>query len=88
MFTKENFKFDHVVEANGHKDYWFKTDTVSDDELTDKYMEQGMVGVTDVIYSKDEDFVGIKRLFPFSFDVITPDDRELKNILKELVKEM
>lgn len=29
MFTKENFIFDHVEEANGHEDYWFRTDKTS-----------------------------------------------------------
>ena len=88
MFTKENFKFDHVVEANGYKDYWFATDKTSENELMNEYMEQGIVGITEVVYCKDNGEIGIKRIFPFNFDVITPDDHELKNILKELVEEI
>ena len=47
-------------------------------------MEQSMKAVFKVVYSKDEDIVGIERTFPFNYDVITPDDDELKSILREL----
>lgn len=43
-----------------------------------------MVGVTEVVYSKDEDAVGIKRQFPFNYDVVLSDDEDLKIMLKEL----
>lgn len=88
MLTKENFKFDHVENTSEYTDYWFKTDKTSENELMSEYMEQGMVGITEVVYCKDNGEIGIKRIFPFNFDVITPDDHELKNILKELVEEM
>lgn len=29
-----------------------------------------MIQVTEVVYSKDENIIGIKRLFPFNYDVI------------------
>ena len=88
IMDKTNFKFARLCSPDKFMDYWFKTDTVSDNELSKKYMEQSMVGVTEVVYSKYSDVIGVKRIFPFNFDVITPDDQELKNILKELVEEM
>jgi hypothetical protein len=69
---------------NGHDDYWFKVKGDSLEELDKDYMETGMVGVSEIVYSKDEDVVGIKRLFHFSWDVILVNNKELKGILKEL----
>lgn len=85
--NKANFKLNKIDKDNGHEDYWFDVlgDTVK--ELTDKYMEQGLQGVFEVVYSKDEDVVGIKRTFMFNFDVVISDDKTLKEILKELSKE-
>ena len=85
---KTNFKFERLDSPDKYMDYWFKTNSVSDAELSEKYMEQSMVGITEVVYSKYSDVIGLKRIFPFNFDVITTDDPELKSILKELVEEM
>lgn len=87
MISKDNFKLNRVDKQNGHEDYWFTTDKTSDEYLTNKYMEMCMVGVTEVVYSKDEDLVGVKRQFSFNYDVILSDDKELKNILMELSNE-
>ena len=87
MISKNNFKLSHVAKQNGHEDYWFVTDKTSDEYLTTKYMEMCMVCVPEVVYSKDENVVGVKRLFPFNYDVILSDDKELKNILMELSNE-
>lgn len=46
-----------------------------------------MVGVPEIIYTKDKDIVGVKRQFPFNYDVILSDDKKLKNILMELSNE-
>lgn len=81
---KEDFKLDRKDTDNGHEDYWFKVSGRTEKELTEKYMEQSMVSVTDCVYSKDEDVVGVKRLFPFNYDVILCDDDRLKQILREL----
>lgn len=85
--NKADFKLNKIDRDNGHEDYWFDVlgDTVK--ELTDKYMEQGLQGVFEVVYSKDENVVGIKRTFMFNFDVVISDDETLKEILKELSKE-
>lgn len=85
---KTNFKFIRLNSPNKFKDYWFKTDKISDKELSQKYMEQGMMGVTSVVYCKSYDVLGIERLFPFTSDIIICDDNELKKILKELIEEM
>lgn len=87
MISKNNFKLSHVDKQNRHEDYWFVTDKTSDEYLTNKYMEMCMVCVPEVVYSKDENVVGVKRLFPFNYDVILSDNKELKNILMELSNE-
>lgn len=85
--NKEDFSLWNVDTNNGHEDYWYETNQKACDYLTEKYMEQSMKAVFRVVYSKDEDIVGIERTFPFNYDVIIVDDVELKNILKELSEE-
>ncbi len=46
-----------------------------------------MVSVTEVVYSNKEQTLGVKRLFPFNYDVIMPDDSELRDMLVSLVAE-
>lgn len=70
--------------ANGHEDYWFKPDEDTANKLAESCMEMCMVGVTEVVYSKDEDVVGIKRQFPFNYDVVLSNDENLKAVLKDL----
>ena len=82
---KEDFKFKEINGDNGHIDYWFSVEGETKKELTDKYMEQGMIGVTEVVYSKDEDIVGVKRQFHWNFDVIIDNDIFLKELLKSIV---
>ena len=67
---------------------WFKVVGDTKDELTKKYMEMCMVSVTEVVYSNKEQALGVKRLFPFNYDVIMPDDTELKDMLESLVNEV
>ena len=66
---------------------WFKVVGDTKDELTKKYMEMCMVSVTEVVYSNKEQALGVKRLFPFNYDVIMPDDSELRDMLVSLVAE-
>lgn len=84
---KEDFKLGITEYKDGHIDYWFNVSGETEKELTDKYMEMCMVGVTEVVYSKDEDVVGIKRLFPFNYDVVLSDDESLKELLKSIIYE-
>lgn len=81
-----DFTLDRVDGEHGHEDYWFKVSGDTERELTEEYMEQSMVSVTECVYSKDEDIVGVKRLFPFNFNVVISDNEELKQILKRLVQ--
>ena len=83
MNTKD-FIFDHY--DSEYKDYWFKVIGDTKKELTDKYMEMCMVEVTEVVYSIEEDIVGVKQLFPFNYQVIESTDETLKNLLIDLTK--
>lgn len=77
--------FNFIEKYNGYEDYWFEVNGESKNILTDRYMEMCMVEVSKVVYSKKDDIIGVRREFPFNYDVITPDDNELKNILLLLV---
>ena len=85
---KTNFNFIRLDSPDKFKDYWFKTDKISDKELSQKYMEQSMIGITEVVYCKDNGTIGIKRIFPFNFDVVVVNDLELMSILEELIEEL
>ena len=86
--NKTNFKFIRLDSPDKFKDYWFKTDKISDKELSKKYMEQNMIGITEVVYCKDNGIMGIKRVFPFNFDVVVVNDPELRSILEKLIEEL
>ena len=86
--NKEDFSLLRIDTKDGHEDYWYETNKTSNKCLTDRYMEQSMKAVFRVVYSKDEDIVGVERTFPFNYDVIIVDDIELKNILRELSSEV
>ncbi len=83
---KEDFVFDHKDDA--FEDYWFQVTGDTKKELTEKYMEMFMVEVTGVVYSRKENQLGVKRLFPFNFDVITPDDDDLKELVVSIVSRL
>ena len=85
---KTNFKFVKLDSPDKFKDYWFETDKISNEELSKKYMAQSMIGITEVVYCKYNGIMGIKRIFPFNFDIVIVDDPELRSILKELIEEM
>lgn len=44
--------------------------------------------VFDHMDDEKEQVLGVKRLFPFNYDVIMPDDTELKDMLESLVNEV
>ena len=81
----EDLIFNKVVRDGRTNDYWFRVVGATKEELTKKYMEQSMIEVSEVVYSPTDGQWGIKRLFPFNFDVITPDDEELKNMIVDEV---
>lgn len=84
----EDFVFDKREHNERYDDYWFDVVGASAKELTDEYMEQSMVGVTSVVYSAIDGVLGVRRQFPFNYDVIIPSNPELKDIVKSIVEEM
>lgn len=82
---KEDFELKQVDRSTGHIDYWFEVKGETQAELTLKYREQCMVGVTGVVYSEDEDVVGVRRQFHWNYDVVISDDDSLKEVLKSIV---
>lgn len=76
-----DFKFKMVVD----NDYWFTVSGESRQALIDKYAEQSMIEINKVVYSPEDNMMGIERLFPFNYDVIVVEDNQLKNLIKNLV---
>lgn len=70
-----------------YKDYWFDVEEGSDTEkyLTREYMEQCMVCISRVVYSKLDGVLGVEKFFPFNKYVAAVDNDELKDILILLV---
>ncbi len=62
--NKLDFELDRIETPEEHVDYWFKVKGDSLKELEKEFWEQCMVQVTSVVYSKDEDVVGVRRDFP------------------------
>lgn len=85
--TQEDFTLDKIEKENGHEDYWFKTSDKADKFLCWKYGEQGCEHVFEVVYSKDENIVGIKRQYRFNWDVTISPNLQLKSILISLIGE-
>ena len=81
---REDFEFIRKDTEDGHEDYWFKVVGDSKEELRESYYEYGIVEVTECVYSKDEDIVGIKRQYPFNYDVTISNDDKLKELLMSL----
>lgn len=82
---KSDFKFHEKY--NEYEDYWFYVSGESRDELTQRHMEQNLIEVNEVVYSKVDDVVGVRLLFPFNTIVQFDDDPQLRNILLELIEE-
>lgn len=81
---ESDFIFDRI-EGGKYCDYWFRVTGETQKELTGRYMEQSMVAVTEAVFSVQDGQWGIKRLFPFNYEVITPsDDKELYEMLKSV----
>ena len=84
--NKKDFTMSRIDKEHGHEDYWFKVTGETQKELENEYMEMSMLEIPAVVYSKDEDVVGIERLFPFNPNVVLSEDEKLKALLKELVE--
>ena len=70
-----------------YEDYWFRVSGESKDELTQLHMEQSLVEINEVVYSKADDIVGVRLIFPFN-DIIEFDyNPQLRDILLELIEE-
>ena len=83
--NKNDFIFNKLDEE--FQDYWFNVHGDSQIYLTNKYMEQSMIAVVEVVYSKTEGLLGVKKLFPFNSYVEIIEDEELKSIVKEVIKD-
>lgn len=86
VMKKSDFRFHKKDEE--YEDYWFYIDGETRGELTDRHMEQSMVSVTEVVYSKVDDIVAARQLFPFNTMVVYDKDQELRRILLELVQDV
>lgn len=88
MINKEDF----IFIKKDSEDYWFKLSGETKNYITDCTYEMCMIETTEIVYSKDENIIGVKRLFPFNYDVLIldPSDKlfkELFPIIKILIKE-
>ena len=83
---KEDFKFDKFKPE--YQDYYFKVSGETRDQLTREYMEQSMLSVFEVVYSKAEDAVFVRRLFPFNCSTVESKDETLKQLLIEMIDEL
>lgn len=78
-----DFILDRVVSKYG--DYWFRVTGETKTELTNKYMEQSMAEVSEVVFSIQDGQFGVKRTFPFNYDVVAnPNDKELQSVLQNV----
>ena len=82
---KSDFTFHKKDEE--YEDYWFYVNGETQDELTHRHMEQSMIAVTEAVYSKKEDFVAVRLLFPFNTLVVYDKGQDLRKILLDLVHE-
>lgn len=83
---KEDFIFDRKDDE--FEDYWFAVKGETQNELSEEYREMCMVAVTDVVYSRKENKIGIRRQFPFNYDVIISTNRTLEELLVSLVNDV
>lgn len=79
---RQDFSFSYKCGEGG--DFWFHVSDRSRDELTRRYIAPGMIGVTDVSYSRHTGRVSVRRAFISGNDTVPSDDRRLTKILSEL----
>lgn len=69
-----------------YQDYWFKVIGDTRDFLTEKYQEQSMDMISEVVYSMVDKTLGVKMVFPFNERVVCVDDNELQEIIIKKIK--
>lgn len=94
----EDFVFDRMftyyTNEGVYEEFWFEVKGETQDELTYKYMERGMITVSHIVYARNEDcarnedIVGIYKRFLFGAHVVYVNWDELKNMVKSIVQEM
>lgn len=70
-----------------YEDYWFRISGESKDELTQLHMEQSLIEANEVVYSKADNLVGVRLIFPFNTTVELDYNQQLRDILLELIEE-
>lgn len=82
---KSDFKLHDKYDE--YEDYWFYVNGESKNELIQRHMEQDLVGINEVVYSKADNIVGVRLIFPFNTIVEFDFNPQLRDILLELVEE-
>ena len=86
---KEDFKFEKIVEFDDGNDYWFTVSGRSKDILDEYYLEENMLGISEVVYSDRLNETAVKKQYPHTFTIqIIYDDLGLKDFLRELVSDV
>ena len=80
----EDFSFDTVF--NG--EYYFKVKGKTQKKLNNKYNDTGFNCVSDVIYVPADDSLKVECMYTFNVMYYELIDDEIKNVLKELYKEL
>lgn len=70
-----------------YEDYWFRISGESKDKLTQLHMEQSLVEINEVVYSKVDDIVGVRLIFPFNNIIEFDYNPQLRDILLKLIEE-
>lgn len=90
-YNKEDFIFNQKKEnkAEGYIDYYFTIPKSLKEKIVSKNAEMGMIGMDNLIYCFPEDeLIGqFVYIFNISYNKIKGFE-EIKNILKEIIKEM
>ena len=86
---KEDFKFEKIVEFDDNNDYWFTVRVRYKDILDEYYLEENMLGISEVVYSDRLNETAVKKQYPHTFTIqIIYDDLGLKDFLRELVSDV
>ena len=70
------------------EDYWFKATGDTKAWLTERHGNMCMIDITDVVYSKSDSIVAIRRQFPSNYDFVVSSDVKLNDLLESMVAEL